>query len=88
MKFNKSDYFITLSDRETPISPNSLSQLLTRISKEHFDKRISSSMIRHITASHLNEGKPSIAEKEEKKKEIEDKFTHSTEMNELYVKKD
>jgi hypothetical protein len=88
MQFNKSGYFITLSDRETPISPNALSQLLSRISKDHFDKRVSSSMIRHITATHLDEGKPSIEQKEKEEKKIQDTFMHSSKMNELYVKKD
>jgi hypothetical protein len=83
-KFNESGYFITLSDRTTPISPNALSQLLTRISLEYLEKRISSSMIRHITASHLAKDQPSIAQEEK----IADMFLHSSDMNKLYVKKD
>ena len=88
LKFNKSGYFVTLSDRTTPISPNSLGALLIRISREYLGKRISSSMLRHIIISHANKGKPTILQKEADEKKIEDTYLHSGMMNDLYTKKD
>ena len=88
LKFNKSGYYLVkIHNRTEPMSPNSITKYLNRIFKKHANgKKISSSMLRHIIISHMLEGTKTIKEKEDEKKEIEDKFMHSKDMNEQYRK--
>ena len=51
-------------------------------------KKISTSMIRHIVISNMLKDEPTIAEKDNNKKQIEDTFLHTKEMNDLYRKVD
>ena len=88
LKFNKSGYYLTKSDRKSPMSSNGITKYLNKIFIKEFNKNISTSMLRHIQISHNNRNKPTIKEKEEKEKKIEDKFMHSKGVNELYRKID
>ena len=89
LKHNNSEYFIVKNDRETPISANGLTKYFNKLFKEYFkNKKISTSMIRHIVISHKNRNDDSILEKEAKEKEIEKTYQHSGGMHDLYVKKD
>jgi site-specific recombinase XerD len=88
LKFNKSGYYLVQYDRKKPMTPNNITKFLNSIFKKEFNKKISTSMLRHITISHLLKNKPSIKEEEEKNKAIEDKFLHSKGINDIYRKID
>ena len=88
LKFNKSGYYLTKSDRKTPINSNGITKFLNKIFMKEFNKKISTSMLRHIQISHLNKDKPTIKEMEQKENKVEDKFMHSKGVNDLYRKID
>ena len=88
LKFNKSGWFLVQIRTPTkPMNPNLLTKYLNKIFKK-YNKKISSSMIRHIVISHQLEGQPTIAEKRENDKAIENTYLHSARVNELYRKVD
>lgn len=89
-KYNKSDNFLTnIKDRQSPITPNRLTKLFNELFRQYYpDKKISSSLIRHIIISHLTKGQPTIKEKQEKKENIKVKFQHSEKTNDTYRKID
>lgn len=87
LKYNISNYFLVQSDRQTPMNPNNITKYLNKIFIKEYNKKISSSMIRHILISHINKDKPTILQKEEEQKAIENKFLHSELLNDLYRKK-
>lgn len=87
-KHNKSGYFLVQSNKTTPMNSNNITKYLNKIFIKYAGKKISSSMIRHIVISHLLKGKETIKEKEAREKEIEDKFMHSSTLNNLYRKVD
>jgi hypothetical protein len=70
----------------TPMNPQSFGKLIARISKENLGRGTTTTDIRHILISELNEGKPSIQEEKEESEAIQDKFLHSVEMNKSYRK--
>ena len=88
LKYNKSGYYLTNSDRKSPINSNGITKFLNKIFMKEFNKKISTSMLRHIQISHLNKDKPTIKEIEKKEQKVEDKFMHSKAVNELYRKID
>ena len=88
LKHNDSGWYLVKNDRETPMNPNGITKYLNKIFLKHTQKKISSSMIRHIVISHITQNDKTIKEKEEKEKEIEDTFLHSGNVNELYRKID
>jgi hypothetical protein len=87
LRWNTSGFLFVKADREEPLSSNNITQNLNAIFKKYAKgKKISTSMIRHITISHTLKDTPTIAEKEEEEKKIEKKYLHSAKMNELYRK--
>ena len=88
LKHNKSGWFlVSIRNTDKPMSPNLLTKYLNKIFKSR-GKKISSSMLRHIVISHQLEGEPTIAEKQQREKEIEDTYLHSAKINDLYRKVD
>lgn len=88
LKHNKSGYYLVMTDKKTPMNPNLITKFLNKIFMKYTNKKISSSMIRHIVISHLLKNEPTIKEKEEKEKAIENTFLHSQKLNDLYRKID
>ena len=89
LKFNKSGYYLVRSDREFPMNPNDITKYFNKIFKARTNnKKISTSMLRHIIISYENRNLPTIKEKENEIKNIEDKFLHSQAINDLYRKID
>jgi hypothetical protein len=87
LKHNTSGWFLVKTNRTDPMSPNGITKYLNKIFRPT-GKKISTSMLRHILISHHMKDKPTIAEKDEKKKEIEDTYMHSEALNDLYRKVD
>jgi integrase len=85
-KHNKSGYYLVKNDMKTPMSPNGITKFLNKIFMRLTKKKISSSMIRHIVISHMLKDEKTIAEKEQEAREIENKFFHSSKINQLYRK--
>lgn len=87
LNFNKSGYFLVSSkNRDKPLNPSGLTKYMNKIFKKEFNKKISTSMIRHITISHLKKNDPTIQEIKKKEAELEDKFLHSGKINDMYRK--
>ena len=87
LQVNSSGFFITkLNDKTLPITPNGITKLLQDLFKRETNKNISTSMIRHIVASHIHKDSKSILQEEKEDKEIENKFLHSKTMNKKYAK--
>jgi hypothetical protein len=85
--FNRSGFVLTLGNGIQGLTPNGITKLLGSIFKQYAGgKSIGSSLLRHITISNALEGMPSIEEENKKKADIEQKFMHSSKMNELYRK--
>jgi site-specific recombinase XerD len=88
LKHNKSGYFITKTNRSQPISANGITKLLNRLFMRELDKKISTSMIRHITATHDRRNDKSLKELEELKKKVQKRYLHSVSTNHEYRKID
>jgi hypothetical protein len=88
LKHNKSGFYLVKCDKESPMNPNGITKFLNKIFKRFVNKKISTSMIRHIVISHDLKNQPTLKEKEKKENEIENKFLHTKEMNQLYRKID
>lgn len=86
LKHNKSGFFITKSNRTEAITPNGITKLLNRLFKREVDKTISTSMIRHITATHDRKNDKTLAELEALKAKVQKKYLHSDDTNQLYRK--
>ena len=86
LKHNPSGYFLVQYSRDKPLNSNNLTKYLNKIFIKEYNKKISTSMLRHIIISHMHEGLPTLKEEENNKKLIENKFLHSTNMNKLYRK--
>lgn len=83
LKFNKSGYFLVISNKTNPMNPNNITKYLNKIFKQYANgKKISTSLLRHIIISHLLKDEKTIKEKEE----FKNKFLHSENMNQLYRK--
>tara|TARA_R110001592_G_scaffold256307_1_gene520037 strand:+ start:1293 stop:2255 length:963 start_codon:yes stop_codon:yes gene_type:complete len=86
LKHNDSGFLFTKYNRIEALNSNDLTKLLNRIFIKNTGKKISSSMLRHIQISEDREGQETIKELEEKKNKLEDKYMHSSSMNNLYRK--
>jgi hypothetical protein len=86
LKHNTSGYFITKTNRSQPISANGITKLLNRLFMRELDKKISTSMIRHITATYDKRNDKTLAELEELKRKVQKKYLHSDDTNQLYRK--
>ena len=86
LKHNRSGFFITKSNRTEAITPNGITKLLNRLFKRELDKQISTSMIRHITATYDRVNDKTLAQMEALKKKVEKKYLHSDDTNQLYRK--
>jgi hypothetical protein len=83
-KINKSGWMFTLANKTEPISANGVTKLLNSIFQEYTGKKVSTSLLRHVQISDYREGEESIEEKKIKTKAIEDRFQHSSGMNDTY----
>lgn len=89
LRHNKSGFYLVKCDRKTPMNPNNITKFLNKIFVRNANgKKISTSMIRHIVISHMLEGEKTLKQKEKEAEEIENKFFHSKNINELYRKVD
>jgi hypothetical protein len=88
LKHNKSGWYLVKTDRKEPMNPNSITKFLNKIFLKYSNKKISTSMIRHIVISHLLKDEPTIKEQDKEKENIENTFLHTKEMNQLYRKVD
>lgn len=88
LKHNKSGWYLVKFDKTEPMSPNGITKFLNKIFLRYTRKKISTSMIRHIVISHLLKDEPTLVQKEDEKRKIEDTFLHSKEINDLYRKID
>jgi len=88
LKHNTSGWFITKTNRQDPISANGITKLLNRLFMRELDKKISTSMIRHITATHDRKNDKTLAELEELKKKVQKRYLHSVSTNHEYRKID
>jgi hypothetical protein len=91
MKHNKSGWYLVKNDRKTPMVPNDITKKLNSIFKRYHNKKISTSMIRHILISEMKKDEPTIIEREEKynkfNKVIENRFLHSNATSDLHYRK-
>jgi hypothetical protein len=90
---NQTKYFNSIfkKDMKSKITSNNQTKYFNSIFKPYYpDKKISSSLIRHIVISYFAEknNEPTIAEEQAKEKEVEDKYMHSSAVNKMYRKVD
>ena len=84
-KINDSEWFFTLNDGRTPLSANGVTKVMNSIFSEFADgKKISTSMLRHIQISDDLKDEPTLAEKKAKAEKTENKYQHSSSMNQTY----
>ena len=84
-KINDSDWMFTLNDSRTPLSANGVTKILNSIFSEFADgKKISTSMLRHIQISDDLKDEDTLAEKRAKAEKTENKYQHSSSMNQTY----
>lgn len=89
LRFNKSGFYLVKKNRTTPMNPNSITKFLNKIFLKYTkNKKISTSMLRHIIISNHLKNEKTIKEKEQDAKDIENKFFHSKKINDLYRKVD
>ena len=87
LRYNKSGYYLVKTNRTSPMNGNDITKYLNKIFRKYADgKKISTSMLRHIIISHSMKDEPTIKEKEEEEKKVEEKYLHSNAVNELYRK--
>jgi len=84
--FNKSDWLFTRYDRKSALSSNDLTKLMNRLFVKYTGKTIGTSLLRHIAISEYRKNDPTLKEIDEKNAEIENKFLHSSSMNQEYRK--
>jgi len=87
LKHNTSGWFITKTNRQDPISANGITKLLNRLFLRELDKKISTSMIRSITASHDRRNDATLKEIEALKKKVSKKYLHSLDTNNMIYRK-
>ena len=84
--FNSRKYLFLRYNREKPLSTNDLTKLLNRIFEKYIGKTVGTSLLRHIQISEHRKNDPTLKEVEEANKKVEDKFLHSSKMNNEYRK--
>jgi len=89
LKINTSGYLLVKpSKRNVGLTEVDITKQFNWIFKQYYpDKKISTSMIRHILISHDKKNDPTIKEQQEKNKKIENRYLHSEKMNSQYNKK-
>ena len=88
-KTNTSGYMFTLNNGKEPLTSNGVTKIMNSIFAEYADgKRISTSMIRHISISDDLKNDLTIAEKKKKEEAVINKYQHSSSMNDTYRKID
>jgi hypothetical protein len=84
-RINDSEWMFTLNDGRTPLSANGVTKVMNSIFSEFADgKKISTSMLRHIQISDDLKDEPTLAEKKAKDEKTEQKYQHSSSMNQTY----
>ena len=86
LRHNDSGYFLVKYDRKRALNRNGLTKLLNRLFIKETGKRLSTSMLRHIQISEARKNDPTIKQIQDKNKQIENKFLHSSSMNQQYRK--
>jgi len=86
LKHNHSGFLFTKYNRRDSLTSNDVSKLFSRIFMKYTNKRISTSLLRHIRASDMRKGDPTIKQEQEREKKIEDLFQHSGSTNNEYRK--
>jgi hypothetical protein len=87
LKINTSGWFFTLNNKTEPLTSNGVTKIMNSIFSEYADgKKISTSMIRHISISDDLKNELTIAEKKKKEEATENKYQHSSSMNDTYRK--
>ena len=84
--FNKSSYLFLRYNREKSLSSNDLTKLLNRIFEKYIGKTVGTSLLRHIQISEYNKNDPTLKQIQEANEKVEDKFLHSSKMNNEYRK--
>jgi len=87
LQYNTTGYLLLNKNKKTRLTRNNLTLHLNRIFMKYRNKKIGSSLLRHIQASELNKEKSSLIDQQKQSKDIEDKFLHGGLMNQLYAKK-
>ena len=88
LKHNDSGYLLVNKNRKSKMTRNNLTLHLNRIFMKYTGKKIGSSLLRHIQSSELNKDRISLIDQQKQIKSVEDKFLHSSLMNQLYRKID
>ena len=84
-RINDSEWMFTLNDGRTPLNANGVTKVLNSIFSEFADgKKISTSMLRHIQISDDLKDEETLAEKKAKAEKTEQKYQHSSSMNQTY----
>jgi hypothetical protein len=86
LKYNNSGYLLVNKNRKSKMTRNNLTLQLNRIFLKYTNKKIGSSLLRHIQSSELNKDRISLQEEQKQIKNVEDKFLHSSLMNQMYRK--
>lgn len=84
--FNKSSYLFLRYNREKSLSSNDLTKLMNRIFEKYIGKTVGTSLLRHIQISEYKKNDPTIKQIQEVNQKVEDKFLHSSKMNNEYRK--
>jgi hypothetical protein len=87
LKINTSGFMFTLNNGKEALTSNGVTKIMNSIFSEYADgKKISTSMLRHISISDDLKNELTIAEKKKKENAIETKYQHSSSMNDTYRK--
>ena len=85
LKINTSGWMFTLNNGKEPLTSNAVTKIMNSIFNEYADgKKISTSMLRHISISDDLKNDLTIAEKKKKEEATENKYQHSSAMNDTY----
>lgn len=82
LKHNTTGYYLVKVNK-TPITSNGITQFLNKMFFKQFQKKISSSMLRHIIISHKCRRDKTISQKDDESENI---YMHSSFVNQLYRK--
>lgn len=86
LKINTSKWYFVKSDQTTPQTPNGTTKYLNSIFKP-YNKKISSSMIRHILISHQYADEKTIKEKQQEEQQHENKYLNSKKVADAVYRK-
>ena len=86
LKHNKSGWLFTLGNARDPLNANNITKLLNSIFEKACNKKLSSSMLRHISISEKLKDEPTLLEKKIENEKTQDLYMHSVSMHEKYRK--